>query len=217
MRRFVVNAMVFMAFLGMSAAAGAEGFFDGKPLYARLAVGYEMRSVDVPYTWVGNDLDDYVTASESVSFFKLRPSVGMALFPEHDNFFLKGLAVEAGLDLGFGGKDIDYGNYGVDVFAFTLVPGVRAVWNAMIPDSRFIPHAFAGFEVPISFVSSEITDRPGLDGAGWRDVSGGFDVAMGVGCTFNLTDTVGILADFSWFFGTSVGFSLTAGASYRFK
>lgn len=200
-----------------SAAAGAAGFFDGKPLYAKVALGYEMRSVDVPYWWNGIDVDDYVTASESVSFFKLKPSVGMVLFPEHENFFLKGLAVEAGLDFGFGGKDIGYGGWGIDAFAFTLIPGARAVWNAMIPDSRFIPRAFVGFEIPISFVSSEITGHPKYDGAGWRDVSGGFDIDMGVGVTFNLTDTIGILADFSWFFGTSNGFSFTAGASYRFK
>ncbi|MDE7140702.1 MAG: hypothetical protein K2O09_08135, partial [Treponemataceae bacterium] len=84
MRRFVVRAVALMAFFGMSAAAGAEGFFDGKPLYAKVALGYEMRSVDVPYA--GN-ADDYVTASESVSFFKLKPSAGMVLFPEHENFF----------------------------------------------------------------------------------------------------------------------------------
>ncbi|MDE6350162.1 MAG: hypothetical protein K2K67_04070 [Treponemataceae bacterium] len=214
MRRFVVRAVALMAFLGMSAAAGAAGFFDGKPLYAKVAVGYEMRSVDVPYN--GN-ADDYVTASESVSFFKLKPSAGMVLFPEHDNFFLKGLAVEVGLDFGFGGKDIGYGGWGIDAFAFTLIPGARAVWNAMIPDSRFIPRAFVGFEIPISFVSSEITGLSAYDGAGWRDVSGGFDIDIGVGVTFSLTDTIGILADFTGFFGTSNGFSFTAGASYRFK
>ena len=214
MRRFVVRAVALMAFFGMSAAAGAAGFFDGKPLYAKVAVGYEMRSVDVP--WNGN-ADDYVTASESVSFFKLRPSAGMVLFPEHDNFFLKGLAVEVGLDFGFGGKDIGYAGWGIDAFAFTLIPGARAVWNAMIPESRFIPRAFVGFEIPISFVSSEITGVSALDGAGWRDVSGGFDIDLGVGVTFNLTDTIGILADFTGFFGTSSGFSFTAGASYRFK
>ncbi|MDE5613910.1 MAG: hypothetical protein K2I74_04575 [Treponemataceae bacterium] len=200
-----------------SAAAGAEGFFDGKPLYAKVALGYEMRSVDVPYNYVGNNADDYVTASQSVSFFKLKPSAGMVLFPEHDNFFLKGLAVEVGLDFGFGGKDIGYAGYGIDAFVFTLVPGARAVWNAMIPESRFIPRAFVGFEIPISFVSSEITGVPKLDGAGWRDVSGGFDIDMGVGVTFNLTEKIGILADFTGFFGTSNGFSFTAGASYRFK
>ncbi|MDE5799267.1 MAG: hypothetical protein K2H73_09690, partial [Treponemataceae bacterium] len=91
-----------------SAAAGAAGFFDGKPLYAKVALGYEMRSVDVPYWLASNNVDDYVTASQSVSFFKLKPSAGMVLFPEHDNFFLKGLAVEVGLDFGFGGKDIGY-------------------------------------------------------------------------------------------------------------
>lgn len=217
MRRFVVRAVAFMAFLGMSAAAGAAGFFDGKPLYAKVALGYEMRSVDVPYWWNGNDVDDYVTASESVSFFKLKPSVGMALFPEHDNFFLKGLAVEAGLDFGFGGKDFGHAWYGIDAFAFTLIPGAKAVWNAMIPGSRFIPRAFVGFEIPISFVSSEITGLSDYDGAGWRDVSGGFDIDMGVGVTFNLTEEIGILADFTGFFGTSSGFSFTAGASYRFK
>ncbi|MDE6773275.1 MAG: hypothetical protein K2J14_01415 [Treponemataceae bacterium] len=200
-----------------SAAAGAEGFFDGKPLYAKVALGYEMRSVDVPYWFASNNVDDYVTASQSVSFFKLKPSAGMVLFPEHDNFFLKGLAVEVGLDFGFGGKDIGYAGYGIDAFAFTLVPGARAVWNAMIPESRFIPRAFVGFEIPISFVSSEITGVPKLDGAGWRDVSGGFDIDIGVGVTFNLTEKIGILADFTGFFGTSNGFSFTAGASYRFK
>ena len=200
-----------------SAAAGAAGFFDGKPLYAKLALGYEMRSVDVPYWLASNNVDDYVTASESVSFFKLKPSAGMVLFPEHENFFLKGLAVEVGLDFGFGGKDIGYAGYGIDAFAFTLIPGAKAVWNAMIPESRFIPRAFVGFEIPISFVSSEITGVPALDGAGWRDVSGGFDIDMGVGVTFNLTEKIGILADFTGFFGTSNGFSFTAGASYRFK
>ena len=200
-----------------SAAAGAAGFFDGKPLYAKLALGYEMRSVDVPYRLASNNVDDYVTASESVSFFKLKPSAGMVLFPEHDNFFLKGLAVEVGLDFGFGGKDIGYGGWGIDAFAFTLIPGARAVWNAMIPESRFIPRAFVGFEIPISFVSSEITGVSALDGAGWRDVSGGFDIDLGVGVTFNLTEKIGILADFTGFFGTSSGFSFTAGASYRFK
>ncbi|MDE6736812.1 MAG: hypothetical protein K2J50_04855 [Treponemataceae bacterium] len=214
MRRFVMHAVVFMACFGMGVA---EGFFDGKPLYAKVALGYEMRSVDVPYWFASNNVDDYVTASQSVSFFKLKPSAGMVLFPEHENFFLKGLAVEVGLDFGFGGKDIGYVGHGIDAFAFTLVPGARAVWNAMIPESRFIPRAFVGFEIPISFVSSEITGMPGLDGAGWRDVSGGFDIDMGVGVTFNLTEKIGILADFTGFFGTSNGFSFTAGASYRFK
>lgn len=214
MRRLVMHAVVFMACLGMGAAAG---FFDGKPLYGKVALGYEMRSVDVPFWDARGSWEDYVTASESVSFFKVRPSAGMVLFPEHDNFFLKGLAVEVGLDFGIGGKDIDYAYYGIDAFAFTIVPGAKAVWNAMIPGSRFIPRAFVGFEIPISFVSSEITGHPYYDGAGWRDVSGGFDIDMGVGVTFSLTEKIGILADFSWFFGTSSGFSFTAGASYRFK
>lgn len=215
MRRLVTHAVVFMACLGMGAAAG---FFDGKPLYGKVALGYEMRSVDVPF-WDarGSSLEDYVTASESVSFFKVKPSAGMVLFPEHENFFLKGLAVEVGLDFGIGGKDIGYSGWGIDAFAFTVVPGAKAVWNAMIPGSRFIPRAFVGFEIPISFVSSEITGNPKYDGAGWRDVSGGFDIDMGVGVTFSLTEKIGILADFSWFFGTSGGFSFTAGASYRFK
>lgn len=214
MRRFVVKVLAFMVCLGMAATVCAENFFDVHPLYGKLSLGYEMRSMKVPYTGNAND---YWTTSEMVSCFKLNPSVGMELFPEHNNFFLKGLAVEVGLDFGFGGKKIDYALYGIKAFAFTLVPGARAVWNAKIPNSRFIPRAFLGFEVPISIVSSKITGVSALDGAGWRETKAGFDVDIGVGVTFNLTEKIGILADFAGFFGTSNGFSFSLGASYRFK
>ena len=201
-----------------SVAVCADGFFDGKPLYAKLALGYEMRSVDVPYlSPVASSYEDYATFSDSMSFFKLKPSVGMVLFPEHDNFFLKGLVVEVGLDFGFGGADYDYVGYGTDTSAVTIIPGARAVWNAMIPESRFIPHAFVGFEIPISIVSSEVTGVSGLSDAGWRETTGGFDIDAGVGVTFNVTEKIGVLADFTGFFGTSNGFSFTVGASYRFK
>lgn len=210
-------AVVALSAIICSAAVCAKSFFDEKPLYAKLSAGYESRTVKVPYHTAGHTFKDFSTFKDSIGFFKLKPSAGMVLFPEHSNFFLKGLAAEANIDFGFGGKKYDYLYYGADASAFTIVPGAKAVWNATFLNSRFIPYAFFGFEVPISIVSAKIKNVEGLNNAGWRVTSGGFDVDIGVGVTFNLTEKIGITADFSGFFGTSNGFSLAAGASYRFK
>ncbi|MDE7140302.1 MAG: hypothetical protein K2O09_06060, partial [Treponemataceae bacterium] len=69
----------------------------------------------------------------------------------------------------------------------------------------------------LCLISSEVTGVSGLSDAGWRETTGGFDIDVGVGVTFNVTEKIGVLADFTGFFGTSNGFSFTVGASYRFK
>lgn len=67
MNKKILVAVV--AALVCSAAVCAEGFFDGKPLYGKLALGYEMRSVDVPYLPpVALSREDYATFFTSNGF-----------------------------------------------------------------------------------------------------------------------------------------------------
>ena len=129
-------------------AVFAEGF-DGKNFYGKLSVGKERRTDDwtmsVDGTSGSMSIDDVTTELPL-----LTPTVGMMIAPDSDNFFLKGLAVEVGLGLGFGKQQVVGGapsdgssdgeadedanpvGSGNDVVA--ILPRADLVWNVLIKD-----------------------------------------------------------------------------------
>ncbi len=195
-------------------AVFAEGF-DGKNLYGRLSVGKERRTDDWTMSVDGGgsaSIDDVTT-----ELTMLTPTVGMMLAPASDNFFLKGLAVEVGLGLGFGKQQViggalpgdeDDGDFpladGNDVVA--VLPRADLVWNVLIRDAIVVPFARFGFGVPIQVAWA---------GAKVSNYAVSFEIDAGLGVAFNVGERLGLVADARFAFGPSSSVAVTFGTRFK--
>ena len=169
-------------------------FAEGMNTYGKLSIGYDYHIGYFNHTIAG-----------SFNHFAIKPAFGMLFVPEHDNFFLRGLGMEAALDINIGGTEWK------DVGALTLVPRANAVWHllfdrATFSNSRqkFIPHFTTGFEIPIFIPLGEDLG-----------VAAGFAWNLGAGLNLKMTDKLDFVADLSISF--YFAFDLSAGLVYRFK
>ena len=212
-------------------AVFAEGF-DGKNFYGKLSVGKERRTDDwtmsVDGTSGSMSIDDVTT-----ELTLLTPTVGMMIAPDSDNFFLKGLAVEIGLGLGFGKQQEalpsamdqandavngivsgitgeDYGDSdGASASSYSVVailPRADLVWNVLIKDSRIVPFARFGFSVPIQVAWA---------GPKTSNYAVSFEIDAGLGVTFNVTERFGLVADARFAFGPSSSVAVTFGTRFK--
>ena len=193
-------------------AVFAEGF-DGKNFYGKLSVGKERRTDDWTMSVDGGgsgSIDDVTT-----ELTLLTPTVGMMLVPDSDNFFLKGLAVEVGLGLGFGkqylpnipddDEDAPFPlSDGQTVVA--ILPRADLVWNVLIKDSRVVPFARFGFGVPIQVAWA---------GAKTSNYAVSFEIDAGLGVAFNVTERFGLVADARFAFGPSSSVAVTFGTRFK--
>lgn len=200
-------------------AVFAEGF-DGKNFYGKLSVGKERRTDDWTMSVDGGgsgSIDDVTT-----ELTLLTPTVGMMIAPDSDNFFLKGLAVEVGLGLGFGEQQVVGGSpsdgssdgdadedanpvgSGNDVVA--ILPRADLVWNVLIKDSRIVPFARFGFGVPIQVAWA---------GAKTSNYAVSFEIDAGLGVTFNVTERFSLVADARFAFGPSSSVAVTFGTRFK--
>lgn len=199
-------------------AVFAEGF-DGKNLYGRLSVGKERRTDDWTMSVDGGgsaSIDDVTT-----ELTMLTPTVGMMLAPASDNFFLKGLAVEVGLGLGFGKQQVIGGalldkssgsatdddnplGNGNDVVA--VLPRADLVWNVLIRDAIVVPFARFGFGVPIQVAWA---------GAKVSNYAVSFEIDAGLGVAFNVSERIGLVADARFAFGPSSSVAVTFGTRFK--
>ncbi|MDE7391628.1 MAG: hypothetical protein K2M90_04080, partial [Treponemataceae bacterium] len=191
----------------------------GKNLYGRLSVGKERRTDDWTMSVDGSgsvSIDDVTT-----ELLLLTPTVGMMITPASDNFFLKGLAVEVGLGLGFGKQqgtggtlfddlpegstddDNPLGN-GNDVVA--ILPRADLVWNVLIKDATVVPFARFGFGVPIQVAWA---------GATVSNYAVSFEIDAGLGVAFNVTEHFGLVADARFAFGPSSSVAVTFGTRFK--
>lgn len=169
-------------------------FAEGMNMYGKLSIGYD-------YHWGHFGIGP----TGSLNHFAIKPAFGMLFVPDSDNFFLRGLGMEAAFDLNIGGTEWK------DVGAFTLVPRANAVWHllfdgATFSEQKFIPHFTTGFEIPIFIPMSKYD----LGGAGV-----GFGWNLGAGLNLKMTDKLDFVADLSLSF--YFAFDLSAGLVYRFK
>ena len=171
-------------------------FAEGMNMYGKLSIGY-----DYHRGYFGRG------SSGSFNHFAIKPAFGMLFVPEHDNFFLRGLGMEAAFDLNIGGTEWK------DVGAFTLVPRANAMWHllfdgATFSEQKFIPHFASGFEIPIFIPMSKYD----VGGAGV-----GFCWNLGAGLNLKLTDKLDFVADLSFAISNCFAIDLSAGLAYRFK
>ena len=167
--------------------------FDGSRFYGKLSVGRESRT------------DSWTTSLGGISFnsdldtslLVLTPTVGMMLMPDNDNFFLKGLAVEASLGLGFS----DEGEEGC------IIPRADLVWYVPIPDSSIVPFAHVGMGLPIllKWSSASSADSHAVN----------FELGAGLGVLFNVSERVGLFADARFAFGPSSGVAVSLGTRFK--
>ncbi|MDE5797994.1 MAG: hypothetical protein K2H73_03090 [Treponemataceae bacterium] len=196
-------------------AVFAEGF-DGKNFYGKLSVGKERRTDSWTTSYDGGGS---TSADVTTELTLLTPTVGMMIAPDSDNFFLKGLAVEVGLGLGFGEQSLpaDMGGEedneiplsdGQTVVA--ILPRADLVWNVLIKDSRIVPFARFGFGVPIQVAwAGAINDKKVSNYA----VS--FEIDAGLGVAFNVTERFGLVADARFAFGPSSSVAVTFGTRFK--
>ena len=167
-------------------------FAEGMNTYGKLSIGY-----DYHWGYFGK------TVTGSFNHFAIKPAFGMLFVPEHDNFFLRGLGMEAAFDINIGGTE--WSGCG----ALTLVPRANAVWHllfdgATFSEQKFIPHFTTGFEIPIFIPLGK--DWGAAAGFGWN---------FGAGLNLKMTDKLDFVADLS--ISLYFAFDLSAGLVYRFK
>ena len=169
--------------------------FDGSRFYGKLSVGRESRTD----SWTTSYGSTSSNSDRDASLLVLTPTVGMMLMPDNDNFFLKGLAVEASLGLGFG----DEGEEGC------IIPRADLVWYVPIPDSSIVPFAHVGMGLPILLKWWTWPDS----GPDTHAVN--FELGAGLGVLFNVSERVGLFADARFAFGPSSGVAVSLGTRFK--
>ena len=169
--------------------------FDGSRFYGKLSVGRESRTDSWTTSFGGMSFN----SDQDTSLLVLTPTVGMMLMPDNDNFFLKGLAVEASLGLGFS----DEGEEGC------IIPRADLVWYVPIPDSSIVPFAHVGMGLPILLKWWTWPDS----GPDTHAVN--FELGAGLGVLFNVSERVGLFADARFAFGPSSGVAVSLGTRFK--
>ena len=91
---------------------------------------------------------------------------------------------------------------------FAIIPRADLVWHLRNPDSFFVPFAHFGIGVPI-----QIGDTIDIDDVSFFAVS--FEVSLGGGLLFNMTERLGLLMDARFAFGPSGGYAVSLGTRFK--
>lgn len=166
---------------------------DGLGMYAKLSTGY---------AFTAPDIDDVYCESNC---FELDPTFG--LFPLKGN---RNFALEASLDMKFGGKD-DYKTYVISpkVTGLFYIP-LETVLG--IKNDMFTPYAGAGFALPIQTVEVDL----GAFGSA-KETRTTFKMELVAGCKFKINEKFAATADVTAGLFRPYEWSMRAGAIYTIK
>lgn len=188
MKKLVKVVLSVVALLGLS--VGSAFAKDGIGMYAKAEVGYSFWAPDINNVYYESNC------------FDITPTFG--LFPISDN---KNFAVEASVDLNFGGKDaLKTTVIAPKVMALFYIP-LDSIFGKSSLSKTVVPFAGLGFSIPIQTV--EIYS--------YSESTTNFVINTQLGCKFNITDKIGITADLNTSLFKPWNWALKAGVMYIIK
>lgn len=181
-------ATLFLLFTGTA-------FADGIGMYAKAELGYSFWAPDIKNVYYESNC------------FDITPTFG--LFPISGN---KNFAVEASVDLNFGGKDdIKTTVIAPKVMALFYIP-LESIFGKSSLTKTIVPFAGLGFSIPIQ---SATYSKDGYSYAVGAATT--FVINTQLGCKFNVTDKIGITADLNTSLFKPWNWALKVGAMYVIK
>ena len=188
-RKLVAVCACFVLAAGVACAFGK----DGIGMYGKGAVGY---------SFYAPEKDDIYFESNCV---EITPTFG--IFPIAGN---KNFALEASLDMNFGGKDdVSTRVFAPQVMAIFYTPLTDVLQGVSLPDflKKLTPYWGLGFSLPIETVEIFIFSE--------TDVK--FRMNLSAGAKYDITDKIAATLDFNAGLFNSWAWSIRAGAIYTIK
>ena len=165
---------------------------DGLGMYVKASTGYAFSAPCIKDVYFESNC------------FELDPAFG--LFPLKGN---KNFALEASLDMKFGGKG-DYKTYVIapKVMGLFYIP-LESVLG--IKNDKFTPYTGAGFALPIQTVEFSIGNFS------WKETTTTLKMELVAGCRFKINDPFAVTADITASVFKPFEWSLRAGGIYNIK